>query len=188
MFLSQIFESDLKDYLYPKWKGILNPPICSHVLSKLEDSFCGLNNVALIFPTNQFYDGQIKCPVYELSGFFHKQYASFPVSKGFKHKEKFNQAYLKMQEVGIVDRVTKISGMKKDPLKNFQDHYSDKYNVVDEGVMFEHVKIIVIGYFMFLPIPLLVLLIEILIHKYKHRMLRILYRYVNNLPIFKYVN
>lgn len=34
-----------------------------------------------------------------------------------------------MQEVGIVDPVTKRSEMKKDSLKNFQDHYSDKYKV-----------------------------------------------------------
>ena len=74
-----------------------------------------------------------------------------------------------MQEVGIVDRMSKKYGMKQDPLKNFQDRYSDKYNVQDEGVMFDHVKIIVICYFMFLPIPLIVLLMEIMIHKYKNR-------------------
>ena len=83
--------------------------------------------------------------------------------------QSMNHAYLKMREVGIVDRVTKMSGMKKDPVKNFQDHYSDKYKVQEEGVMFEHVKIIVIGYFMFLPIPFLILLIEIIIHSYMNR-------------------
>lgn len=109
--------------------------------------------------------------MYEFNDFFTKQYASIIVSKGFKGKEKLNQAYLKMQEVGIVDRVSKRFEMKNDPLKNFQDHYSDKYKVHEEGVMFEHVKIIVIGYFLFLPIPVIILLMEILIHKYKHRML-----------------
>ena len=93
-----------------------------------------------------------------------------------------------MQEVGVVDRTTKRSGIKKDSLKNFQDHYSDRYNVQDEGVMFDHVKIIVIGYFMFLPIPLIILLIEIMIHKYRNRILRIVDRLANNVPVFDYVN
>ena len=107
--------------------------------------------------------------MYELSGFFPSSYGTVLISRRYKHKEKLNHAYIKMREVGVIDRMSKKFGMKKDPLKNFQDHYSDKYNVVDEGVMFDHVKFIVIGYFMFLPIPLLVLLMEIVIHKYKNR-------------------
>ena len=124
--------------------------------------------------------------MFELSGFFPSSYGTILISKGFKHKEKLNHAYMKMREVGIIDRMSKRYGMKKDPVKNFQDHYSDKYNVQDEGVMFDHVKFIVIGYFMFLPIPLIVLLMEIIIHKYKHRMLRIIDRLANNVPLFEY--
>ena len=123
--------------------------------------------------------------MYELSGFFPSSYGTVLLSRRYKHKEKLNHAYLKMREVGIIDRMSKQFGMKKDPLKNFQDHYSDKYNVQDEGVMFEHVKFIIIGYFMFLLIPLIVLLIEILVHKYKHRMLRIIDRLANNMPLFE---
>ena len=147
-----------------------------------------MKNVAVVLPTNQFNDSRIKCPIYEISGLFSSSHGSFMISKGFKQKEKLNQAYLKMKEVGIVDRMSKKYGMKTNELKNFKDHYNDKYNVQDEGVMFDHVKIIVIGYFMFLPIPLVILLIEILIHKYKNRMLRIVDRLANNVPVFDYVN
>ena len=171
----------MKDII-PKWNGILNTPICPYVLSNFRNNFCESNNIAAIFSQNQFMGNDIKCPVYELTGFLPNQYNTLLISKGFKHKEKLNQAFIKMREVGIVERMSKQFEIKKNPLKNFQDHYSDKYNVVDEGVMFEHVKIIVIGYFMFLPVPLVILLIEILIHKYKHRMLRIIDRLANNLP------
>ena len=166
----------------------MNPPSCAHVLENFHDKICELNNVAAVYPVNQYFWKLVKCPVYELSDFFQNSYGSLILSNGFKHKEKVNHAFLKMREVGIVDRVSKQFGMKKDPLKNFQDHYSDKYNVVDEGVMFDHVKFIVIGYFIFLPIPLVILLIEILIHKYKHRMLRIIHQLANNVSVFEYVN
>ncbi|CAO1360900.1 unnamed protein product [Diamesa serratosioi] len=178
-----IFESDLEDLVYPKWKNILNPEVCQQYGS-IYKGICANENLAFVCAANQFYANEIKCPVFELTGFFPCQYASFEVSKGFKHKEKVNQAYLKMQEVGIVDRVTKRSRMKKDSLINFQDRYNDKYNVQDEGVMFDHVKIIVISYFMFLPIPLLILLMEIMIHKYKNQMLRIIHRFANNREVF----
>ena len=147
----------------------MNPPACTHALTNFHNNICKLNNVALIFPVNQFYSKYVKCPVYELSGFFPNSYGTLLISKGFKHKEKLNHAFMKMREVGIVDRLSKKYGRKKNSLKNFQNHYNDKYNVVDEGVMFDHVKFIVIGYFMFLPIPLLVLLMEIIIHKYRNR-------------------
>ena len=155
--------------IVPKWKGILNPPICISVLSSFHNQICNMKNVAVIYPTNQYMEYLIKCPVYEVSGLFLNTYGSFLVSKGFQQKEKINQAYTRMREVGIIERMSKRYGMKKDAVKNFQDHYSDKYNVQDEGVMFDHVKIIVIAYFMFLPIPLLVLLIEIVVHRYKNR-------------------
>ena len=164
----------------------MNPLACAHALTHFHEKICELNNVAIVIPVNQFYSKYVKCPVYELSGFFPNSYGSLLISRRYKHKEKLNQAYLKMSEVGIVDRLSKKYAVKKNPVKNFQDHYSDKYNVVDEGVMFEHVKFIVIGYFMFLLIPLIVLLIEILIHKYKHRMLRIIYQLANNVTVFEY--
>lgn len=69
------------------------------------------------------------------------------LSKGFKHKEKLNQAYLRMREVGIIDRMSKKYEMIKDPLKNFQDRYSDKYNVQMKDFLYDHVKLIVISYF-----------------------------------------
>ena len=147
----------------------MNQPACTQVQFNFHEKICGFENVAAVYPANQYYSTLVKCPVYELSGFFPNVHGTVMLSQGFKHKEKLNQAYIKMQEVGIVDRISKKYNMKKDPVNNFQDHYSDKYNVQDEGVMFDHVKFIVIGYFMFLPIPLLVLLIEIIIHKYKNR-------------------
>ena len=160
----------------------MNPPVCESVLLDYLNRLCELDNVALIYPENQYLGHQVKCSVYELAGFFPSSYGSLMLAKRFKHKEKLNHAYMKMREVGIVDRLSKKFEMKKDPVKNFQDHYSDKYNVIDEGVMFDHVKFIVIGYFMFLPIPLVILVIEILVHKYKHRILRIINRLANNLP------
>ena len=158
------------------------------MLSKFHDKICETDNVAVVYPENQYMGNRIKCPIYELSGFFSNAYGSLMLSKGFQHKEKLNQAYLKLREVGIVNRLAKSNGINKNPVKNFQDHYSDKYNVQDEGVMFDHVKFIVIGYFMFLPIPLVILLIEIIIHKYKHRMLRIIHQLANNVSVFEYVN
>ena len=166
----------------------MNPTVCSDVIDHFHDHICELKNVAVVYPTNQYIDSRIKCPIYELSGLFSSSHGSFMLSKGLKQKEKLNQAYLKMREVGVVDRMSQKYGMKKDSLKNFQDHYNDRYKVEDEGVMFDHVKIIVIGYFMFLPIPLIILLIEIMIHKYRNRMLRIVDRLANNVPVFDYVN
>ena len=147
----------------------MNPPACAHALTNFHTNICELNNVAIVVSVNQFFSEYVKCPVYELSGFFPNSYGSLFISQRFKHKEKLNHAFLKMREVGIVDRLSKRYGRKKNPVKNFQDHYSDKYNVQDEGVMFEHVKFNVIAYFMFLPIPLIILVIEIIIHKYKNR-------------------
>ena len=172
----------------PKWNGILNPTVCFDVIDHFHDQICELKNVAVVYPTNQFNDSRIKCPIYELSGLFSNAYGSFLLSKGFKSKEHINHAYLKMREVGVVDRMSKKYGIKKNHQKNFQDHYSDKYKVHVEGVMFDHVKIIVIGYFMFLLIPLIILLIEIMIHKYRNQMLRIVDRLANNVPVFDYVN
>ena len=147
----------------------MNQPVCPKVIHKFHDHICKEKNVAVIYPANQYLGNRIKCPIYELSGVSPNSYGTHMLSMGFKHKEKINQAYVKMREVGIVDRLSKRYQMNKDPLRNFQDHYSDKYNVQDEGVMFEHVKIIVIGYFLFLTIPLIILLLEIMIHKYKSR-------------------
>ena len=135
----------------------------------MHGEICKHDNVAIVRAKHQFYWNHVDCPIYELTGFFKNAQGSLMVSKRTKQKEKLNQAYLKMSEVGIVDRLSKKYGMKKDPLKNFQDRYNDKYKVQEEGVMFDHVRIIVIGYFLFLPIPLLILVIEIIIHKYKNR-------------------
>ena len=147
----------------------MNPPLCTPIIEDFHGEICKHDNVAVVLSKHQYYWRLLDCPIYELSGFLSDAYGTLLVSKRLKHKEKINQAYLKMREVGIVDRLSKKHRMKKDPMKNFQDHYSEKYKVQEEGVMFEHVKIIVIGYFMFLPIPLIILLIEIIIHKYKNR-------------------
>lgn len=74
-----------------------------------------------------------------------------------------------MRETGIIARINNRYGRIKNSINNFQNRYSKPYNVGDEGVMFEHVKYIVIAYFMFLPIPLIVLLIENIIHKFRLR-------------------
>ena len=160
---------DFEDDILPKWQGILNQPICAPAIYDFHDEICKHDNVAIVNAKHQYFWKFIDCPVYELSGFLSDAYGTLMLSKRSKQKEKLNQAYLKMQEVGIVDRLSKQFGMKKNPMINYQDHYSDKYNVQDEGVMFDHVKLIVIGYFLFLPIPLLILLIEIIIHRYRNR-------------------
>ena len=147
----------------------MNQPVCPNATYYFHDRLCKEKNVAVIYSANQYIGNRIKCPIYELSGMVPNAYLTHMMTKDFSHKEKINQAYVKMKEVGIVDRLSKKYQMKKEPLRNFQDHYSDKYNVQDEGVMFEHVKIIVIGYFLFLTIPLIILLLEIMIHKYKNR-------------------
>ena len=153
----------------PKWKEILNPPLCAPSFKDFHEEICKHDKVAIVYPNHQYYREYINCPVYELTEFFPNAYGTIMLSKRIKQKEKLNQAYIKMREVGIVDRMSKKYGMKKDPLKNFQASYNDKYKVHIEGVMFEHVKIFVIGYFMFLTIPLIILLMEIMIHKYMNR-------------------
>ena len=169
-YLCKVFSGEI----HPKWSGILNPLLCRNAIPEFHDLICELKNVAVVYPKNQYFNNRIKCPIYELSGFFLNAYGTLRISNGFKSKEKLNQAYLRMREVGIIDRMSKKYGLKKDALRNFQDHYSDKYKVHIEGVMFDHVKIIVIGYFMFLTIPLTTLLIEILIFKIKNRQLRLI--------------
>ena len=102
------------------------------------------------------------------------------VSQSFKYKEHANRFYLRMREVGIIKRLSQKYTIEKDPLINFQNHYNDRYVVEQDGVMFEHVKIIVMAYFAFLPIPLIVLLMEIIIHKYMTNILRFVDRLTNN--------
>ena len=97
----------------PKWNGILNTPICPHVLSYFHDDFCESKNIAVVYPANQFISKRLKCHIYELSGFIPNQYVTLLISKRSKHEEKINQAYLKMREVGIVDRLSKRYGMIK---------------------------------------------------------------------------
>lgn len=153
----------------PKWNNILNRPHCTALFQDFHGEICQHDKTAIVHAKQQYYWRHINCPVYELTGFFPHSYGSLIVSKRCKQKERVNQAYLRMQETGIIDRTSKKYQQKQDPLNNFQDRYSDKYNVQDEGVMFEHVKIIVICYFMFLPILLIILGMEIMIHKYKNR-------------------
>lgn len=117
-------------------------------------------------PEYAFIDRLSKCPIMELTGFFPKNMASIVVSYGFKHKEKFNVMYLRMFETGIIDRNAKRYGRSKDPIRNFQKHYDEKY---ENAVMFDHVKLFVYCYFVIFNIVLIVLLFEILIHKYKPR-------------------
>ncbi|CAO1423181.1 unnamed protein product [Diamesa serratosioi] len=167
--------------IHPKWKDILNPPMCKDFMTKYTENICNDNNVAFIYPTHMFNGQDVKCAVMELKGFFSSEYGSIAVNQGFKYKEQMNVAFLKLQEVGIVDRTVKRFGIKKNPLNNFQDPYSEKYNVQDEGVMFDHVKYIVIIYFSFLPIPMAILLIEIFIHKYKARMIRLIDQLTNSI-------
>ena len=105
----------------------------------------------------------------ELSGpsFIKTVTGSIIVNRGFKYKEQINRFYLKMNEFGIIKRANTFFKRVKNPLQNFQDNYRNRYNVIDEGVMFEHIKLIVYGYFLFLIIPMMVLILEILYHKYK---------------------
>ncbi|CAO1437890.1 unnamed protein product [Diamesa hyperborea] len=176
------FVVDTKEFentIQPKWKDILNPPMCKNFIQNYTKELCKENNFALIYPVHMFKGKYVKCPVMELNGVFQSEYGTTVVNQGFKYKEQMNVAFLRLRELGIVKRNIKRFGILKDPLRNFQDRYSDKYNVQDEGVMFDHVKYIIIIYFAFLPIPMTILLVEILIHKYKARMLRLVERLAN---------
>ena len=165
--------------VHPKWKDILNPPMCEDFMKNYPENICKYNNVALIYPISSFEGKRVKCPVMELKGFFNPEPGTIVVNRGFKFKDQMNVAFLRLREVGIIKRIIERYGIGQDPLYNFQDRYSEKYNVQDEGVMFDHVQYIIIIYFSFLPIPLVILLIEILIHKYKARMLRFIVRLAN---------
>ena len=46
-----------------------------------------------------------------------------------------------MREVGVVDRISKKYGMKTNELEIFKDHYNDKHNFQDEGVMFDPITL-----------------------------------------------
>ena len=135
-------------------------------------NICEVENVAALIPETKYIDSNMNCTVMELSGpdYIPSSYGQLLVSQGFKFKEHANRFYLRMREVGIIKRLSLKYKQLKDPLINFQNHYNERYVVEQDGVMFEHVKLIVITYFAFLPIPLIVLLIEILIHKYKTRL------------------
>ena len=147
----------------------MNTPACDNIYEDLYKNICSKKNVAVVLPRKQYYAEYAKCAIHELKGFIPSVYGSIMVSNGFMHKEKFNRMYLKMRETGIIDRINKRSQLKKGLGSTFVDPYKKSYNVMKEGVMFEHMKIIIVSYFMFLSIPLLVLLIEIIIHKYKNR-------------------
>ena len=96
------------------------------MISNVFDQIYEVKNFAFVYSDNQYIRKRINCTIYELNGFFPSQDGTILISKGLKHKEKINQAYLKMREVGIVDRLSKRYGMKRDPLKNFHDSYSEK--------------------------------------------------------------
>ncbi|CAO1423104.1 unnamed protein product, partial [Diamesa serratosioi] len=154
-----------------KWEGVLNPPVCASIYKDYHKSICEFENFAALIPDTDFIDSKINCTVMELSGpdYVKSSDSALLVNLGFKYKEHANRFYLRMREVGVVKRLSRKYKTKKDPLINFQNHYNKRYVVEQDGVMFEHVKLIVLSYFAFLPIPLIVLLMEILIHKYKTR-------------------
>lgn len=153
--------------LESKWEGIVNTPKCPSVLKDFSANICDEKNVAGIVPTHRFYDEDCKCTLYEILGMFPKNYGTNLVSNGFKYKEQVNRMYIKMRETGVIARINNRYGRIKSNINNFRNRYSEPYNVVDEGVMFDHVKLIVVAYFMFMPIILIVLLIENIIHKYR---------------------
>lgn len=155
--------------LEPRWEGIVNTENCSIVLKDFCAKICHQKNVAAIVPTHLLYNRNIKCPLYEILGMLRREYGTNLISNGFKYKEHFNRMYIKMRETGIIARIHNRHGRIKSSINNFRNRYSKPYNVADEGVMFEHVKYIVIAYFMFLPIPLIVLVIENIIHKFRLR-------------------
>lgn len=65
--------------------------------TKMHNQICTTQNITVINPRNQYYGEFIRCPVYELANFFPDHYGSIMIGKGFKHKEKINLSYLRMQ-------------------------------------------------------------------------------------------
>ena len=175
----QVIEKGYAKTIQPKWKDIINPPMCKDFMKKYTENICKDNNVAFIHPIHMFIGKRVKCPVMELKGFFRPEAGTLLVNQGFKYKEQMNVKFLRLRETGIIERNLKRFGMTKDPLYNFQDRYSEKYNVQVDGVMFDHVKYIVKMYFSFLPIPIIVLLMEIFIHKHRAWIMRLVDRLTN---------
>lgn len=96
-----------------------------------------------------------------MSGIFAKEYESLLIQNGFKYCEEFNHMYLLMQTSGIVKRTHSDFKTKK-LKKNYEA--TEIYQVELERVLFEHVKLIVLGYFMIFPTVLIVLAIEMFHH------------------------
>ena len=97
-----------------------------------------------------------------MSGIFPKQHGSLMIQNDFKYREQLNRMYVLMQSSGIVQRAHSIFKTKK-LKKNYEA--KEYYQVELEGVLFEHVKFILIGYFMVFPLVLIVLLFEIIQHR-----------------------
>lgn len=165
-----IFQIEYSHVIDPKWNGILNTPDCDNIYEDIYTNICNKKNVAVALPRKQYDTEYAECAIHELKRFIPSVYGSIMISNGFKHKEKFNRMYLKMRESGIIERMNKKSQLKSEFDSSFVDPHKKPYNVMKEGVMFEHMKIIIVSYFMFLSVPLLVLLIEISYFKYKNRM------------------
>lgn len=81
--------------------------MCDKLLSNFHDQICKSKNVAVVYSEDQYMEDRIKCPIYEFSGLFSNAYVSFKVSRGIKSKKMLNQAFLKMQEIGIIDSMSK---------------------------------------------------------------------------------
>lgn len=84
------------------------------------------------------------------------------IQNDFKFREEFNRMYVLMQTSGIVQRAHSHY-KKKELKKNYET--KEYYQVELEGVLFEHVQLIILGYFMVFPIVLVILFIEIIHQK-----------------------
>jgi hypothetical protein len=155
----------------PKWEEIVNPPECEGYATNAEhfmrEEFCKRKSIAVIMSANQFYEDQSKCKTMELIGdqYLKMEFGSILIHCSFKYKEQVRQKYIKMMETGIVARINRHYGNIKNG-RNFQKHYDEPYKVHIFGVTFEHVHLIVKGFFLLLLIGPIVCCCEIVHHKF----------------------
>lgn len=81
------------------------------------------------------------------------------IQNDFKYQEQFNIIYLRMQAAGIIKKA--YDNYLNSDLNRNKYNAKDHYHVELEGVLFEHVKLICLGFSMVIPLVLIVLLIEI---------------------------
>lgn len=106
------------------------------------------------------------CPIIRMKNIFPKVQATNFIRYDFKHRQAINRMFILMRSAGIVKR-QELKFKEKTLKKNYES--KREYKVHVEGVQFAHVRYIVIGYFLIIPIVLLIAVCENIHYRMKYR-------------------